>query len=70
MHIKIDIKCGRAMLRREWARSTGVVSRPNRKSTPQTFSTALITPLAFSVSIGGGDCLPSCGRLLVYRLKP
>uniref|UniRef100_A0A2H1V5J0 SFRICE_010435 n=1 Tax=Spodoptera frugiperda TaxID=7108 RepID=A0A2H1V5J0_SPOFR len=47
-------KSGRAMLRHEWAGSTGVIPRPHRKP-----SNALVKPLVFQVAMGGGDCLPS-----------
>uniref|UniRef100_A0A2H1WZE6 SFRICE_040213 n=1 Tax=Spodoptera frugiperda TaxID=7108 RepID=A0A2H1WZE6_SPOFR len=55
----VAFKCGRAMLRREWACSTGVIPRPHRKPAPQKAGIALMTPLVFQVSMGGGDCLLS-----------
>uniref|UniRef100_A0A2H1V7W7 SFRICE_020358 n=1 Tax=Spodoptera frugiperda TaxID=7108 RepID=A0A2H1V7W7_SPOFR len=66
MAISVYQKCWRAMLRHEWAGSTGVISRPHRKPDVKQrlrcvslSGNALVTPLVFQVPMGGGDCLPS-----------
>uniref|UniRef100_A0A2H1VR30 SFRICE_034605 n=1 Tax=Spodoptera frugiperda TaxID=7108 RepID=A0A2H1VR30_SPOFR len=51
--------CGRAMLRHEWAGSTGD-------------GNAFVSPLVFRVSMGGGDCLPSgdpSAQIPAYTIK-
>uniref|UniRef100_A0A2H1WQN9 SFRICE_011924 n=1 Tax=Spodoptera frugiperda TaxID=7108 RepID=A0A2H1WQN9_SPOFR len=46
-----SLQCGRAMLRHEWAGSTGVIPRPHRKPTTQEYSSSLPKQIGLYICI-------------------